>query len=344
VLRKELNDLKADFIATKSGSDTFKEELKTCQYEVKRANNKISFLAEKVEHEVSTANDKISTVAEKVENGLVTANDKISTVTEKVENGLATTNDKISTVTEKVENGIAAANDKISTVTEKVKNGFEMTNSKISILSQKVDIEASNMAAKVEREVKTANDKILIVNNLVDIESKAISDKMSILTDKVEHKISLMVAEVGAESRKELSSLADQINQKMEATNNSVLVIVDKLEQERQNINVATNFASKIDREIVSVNKNISAVMALVQASNKSLTDRMEDEQQNNSNRLMALEAKFMDNWTSANTNISHLEDKVGYEVKNANQKILAMATKVEKNQNKNSIYFDASR
>jgi len=308
-LRKEFYNLKADFLTTKTGSDTFKEELKSCQSEVKIANQKISFLTEKIEHEVLTANDKITTVAEKLENGLATANDKISSVT------------------------------------EKVKNGLETTNNKISILSHKVDLEVSNMAAKVEREVKSANDKISIVSNLVDIESKATNNQISIMTEKVEHHTSVMVAEVGVESCKGLSSLADKINRKIEATNISVQVLADKLEQQRQNnTNIVTHMPNIIEHEVASVNKNISVIMEGVHETSKNLTDKIGYQEQNNSNKIMALEAIIMYNLTSTNTVVSLLEDKVGNEMQNANQKILEMVKKVEQNQLKNSIYFDASR
>merc|ERR1719376_893972 len=97
-----------------------------------------------------------------------------------------------------------------------------------------VEQEVSNMGVKVEREVKSINDKISVVKDFADIVSQTTNDKIAILTDKVEHKISVMVEEVGTESRKEISLLADKINHKMEATNISVLVMADKLEQEKQ--------------------------------------------------------------------------------------------------------------
>merc|ERR1719376_1492240 len=97
-----------------------------------------------------------------------------------------------------------------------------------------VEQEVSNMGVKVEREVKSINDKISVVKDFADIVSQTTNDKIAILTEKVEHKISVMVEEVATKSRKEMSLLADKVNHKMEATNISVLVIADKLEQEKQ--------------------------------------------------------------------------------------------------------------
>jgi len=265
-LRKELKNLKADFIETKTGSDTIKEELRACQSELQSVNNKISFLTEKIEHEGQTTNDGISFISERFD-------------------------------------------------------------SKISILSDKVDQEISNLESKAERDLKSTNDK------------------MSLLMDKVEHKISVAATKVETKANKEISLLANKLNHEMQASNTSVLALADKFEQESEkNMNAVSDLANKIECEVASVNKNITVLFTGMQAKNKGLIERIEYEEQINSNKLVALEAKFMDNLSSANTSILHLEDKLGNEMENANQKIFTITKKVENNQIKNSIYFDASR